>query len=305
MGTALDRHVVLVGFMGAGKTTLGREAARRTGLGFADLDAAVEHEVGDSIPDFFASHGETEFRRIETELTVRHLEHEPGGIVSLGGGAVTSPAVRDALGARAVTVWVEVDADTAWERVRGTDRPLAQDEAGFRRLFEERRAVYDEVADVTARDVDGVVLAAGGVHVETGALGWLGELVPGEGPVALVADRHVAGIYGMEAQLGLGSREVAVHEVPAGEEAKTQKVLERIWRALAAGAQRHARGARRRVDHGRRRPCGCHLPPRDRLGRRPDDPGRPGRRSDRRQDGDRPPRGQEPRRRLPLARRGR
>ncbi len=232
MGTALDRHVVLVGFMGAGKTTLGHEAARRTGLGFTDVDAAVEHEVGVSIPDFFASHGETEFRRIETELSVRHLEHEPEGILSLGGGAVTSPAVRDALRARAVTVWVEVDADTAWERVRGTDRPLAQDEPGFRRLFEERRAFYEEVADVTVRDVDGVVLAAGGVHVETGALGWLGELVPGDGPVALVADRHVAGIYGMEAQLGLGSREVAVHEVPAGEEAKTQKVLERLWRAL-------------------------------------------------------------------------
>ena len=229
---ALDRPVALVGFMGAGKTTLGAEAARRTGLGFVDVDAAVEHEVGDSIPDFFASHGETEFRRIEAELTLWHLEHEPDGILSLGGGAITSPAVRDALEARAVTVWIEVDVDTAWERVRGSERPLAKDEAGFRRLFEERRALYDEVADATARDVDGVVLAAGGVHVESGSLGWLGSLVPGEGPVALVADRRVAGIHGMEAQLGLGSRQVAVHEVPAGEEAKSPQVLERLWRAL-------------------------------------------------------------------------
>ena len=232
MGTALDRHLVLVGFMGAGKTTLGMEAGRRTGLPFADVDAAVEHEVGDSIADFFATHGETEFRRIEQELTVWHLANEPEGILSLGGGAVTSAAVRDALRAHAVTVWVDVEVDSAWERVRGTDRPLAQDERSFRRLFEERRALYEEVADVTVRDVDGVVLAAGGVHVETGALGWLGELVPGDGPVALVADRHVAGIYGMEAQLGLGSRKVAVHEVPSGEGAKTQKVLERLWRAL-------------------------------------------------------------------------
>ncbi|HWN21685.1 MAG TPA: iron-containing alcohol dehydrogenase, partial [Gaiellaceae bacterium] len=232
MGTPLDRHLVLVGFMGAGKTTLGMEAGRRTGLRFADVDAAVEHEVGDSIPDFFATHGEMEFRRIEEELTVWHLGNEPEGILSLGGGAVTSPAVRDALRAHAVTVWVDIDVDSAWERARGTDRPLAQDEHSFRRLFEERRALYEEVADVTVRDVDGVVLAAGGVHVETGSLGWLGELVPGAGPVALVADRHVAGIYGMEAQLGLGSRKVAVHEVPSGEEAKTPKVLERLWRAL-------------------------------------------------------------------------
>jgi shikimate kinase/3-dehydroquinate synthase len=232
VGTALDRHLVLVGFMGAGKTTLGIEAGRRTGLGFVDVDAAVEHEIGGSIPDFFATHGEMEFRRIEEELTLWHLANEPEGILSLGGGAVTSPAVRDALRAHAVTVWVDVDVDSAWERVRGTDRPLAQDEHSFRRLFDERRALYEEVADVTVRDVDGVVLAAGGVHVETGALGWLGELVPGDGPVALVADRHVAGIYGMEAQLGLGSRKVAVHEVPSGEAAKTQKVLERLWRAL-------------------------------------------------------------------------
>ena len=71
------------------------------------------------------------------------------------------------------------------------------------------------------RDADDVVLAAAGVHVERGALRRLGELVPGDGKVALVCDPNVAGIYGMDAQLALGSRLAQVHELPLGEEAKT------------------------------------------------------------------------------------
>ncbi len=128
---------------------------------------------------------------------------------------------------------MDVDVETAWSRVQGTDRPLAQDEADFRRLYEERRPLYESVADFVARDVDDVVLAAGGVHVETGSLERLGELVPGDGPVALVSDRHVAGIYGADAQLALGNRLVSTHELPPGEDAKTLVVAARLWDELA------------------------------------------------------------------------
>ncbi|HEY7179108.1 MAG TPA: 3-dehydroquinate synthase family protein, partial [Gaiella sp.] len=105
----------------------------------------------------------------------------------------------------------------------------------FHALHAARQPVYDAVADARAADVDGIVLAAAGVHVELGALDELEELVPGEGPVELVVDAHVAGIHGVRAQVALGARDVASHEVPAGEAAKTGSVLERLWDGLAIG----------------------------------------------------------------------
>ncbi len=129
-------------------------------------------------------------------------------------------------------MWLDLDADTCWERSRGSDRPLARDEAEFRRLYDERRPLYAEVADLVARDADDVVLAAAGVLVERGALARLGELVPGDGAVALVSDPHVAGIHGMDAQLALGPRLAEMHELPPGEEAKTLAALDRLWQEL-------------------------------------------------------------------------
>jgi 3-dehydroquinate synthetase len=117
-------------------------------------------------------------------------------------------------------------------RVRRSARPLAQDEAEFRRRFELRAPLYAEVADATARDVDDVALAAAGVHVERGALQRLGELVPGDGPVALVTDPNVAGIHGMDAQLALGARLAQVEVLPPGEDAKTLTAMSSLWRAL-------------------------------------------------------------------------
>ena len=86
-----------------------------------------------------------------------------------------------------------------------------------------------------ARDPDDVVLAAAGIHVELGAIDVLGDLVPGDGQAELVADRHVAGIHGVRAQLALGARDVGVHEVPQGEPAKTTAVLERLWSSFSIG----------------------------------------------------------------------
>jgi shikimate kinase / 3-dehydroquinate synthase len=204
--------------MGSGKSTAARA------LGGVDTDQLVETTAGKPIPEIFRDEGEAVFRSLEEQAVV----------AALGGGAVTSPVVRGALGG-ALTIWLDVDVDTCWERVRGSDRPLAQDEAAFRRLYEERRALYAEVADVVAKDAHDVVLAAAGVVVDRGALQQLGELVPGDGPVALVSDPHVAGIHGMEAQLALGPRLAEMHELPPGEEAKTLAALDRLWQELRLG----------------------------------------------------------------------
>ena len=155
--------------------------------------------------------------------------------MALGGGAVLSERTRATRAARAFTVLLDVDPETAWARVEGSDRPLARDPDAFRALHRERQPVYDDVADATALDVDGVVLAAAGVHVEPDSLDALGALVPGDGPLALVTDAHVSGIHGVRAQLALGARDVERHEVPAGEAAKTPAVLERLWTSLRIG----------------------------------------------------------------------
>ena len=209
------KNVALVGFMGSGKSTAARA------VGGVDVDDLVETRSGKSIPELFREEGEAAFRAREEEAV----------ILALGGGAVTSPRVRDAL-EDTLTIWLDVDVDTCWERVRGTDRPLAQDEAEFRRLYAERRSLYSRLADVVAKDVDDVALAAAGVVVERGALQRLGELVPGDGAVALISDPHVAGIHGMDAQLALGTRLTETHELPPGEEAKTLAAVDRVWQEL-------------------------------------------------------------------------
>jgi 3-dehydroquinate synthetase/shikimate kinase len=210
---------------------MAREVAQRTQLNVSQVDRSIEHQSGRSVVELFAE-GEAIFRQFEEHVVRTTLLSRRRLIVDLGGGAVTSPDVRQELRERAIVVWLDVDVDTCWERVQESDRPLAQDEATFRRLYEERLPLYREVADVVARDADDVVLAAAGVHVERGALGRLGELVPGEGAVALVSDTNVAGIHGMDAQLALGSRLAETHELPPGEEAKTLAAVDRLWQDL-------------------------------------------------------------------------
>jgi len=214
--------------MGAGKTTLGLEVARRLGREFVDLDQEIARAAGETIPELFARRGESEFRVLEQAAALERLSRGKAAVVALGGGAVTSPAIRRALREHAVTVHVEVDPALAWERARGSSRPLAREESQFRTLYEQRLPVYREVADATARDADDAVLAAAGIHVAIGALESLGELVPGEGQVALVADRHVAGIYGAAVQPELGRRLASTHEV-AG---KSADDLTGLWREL-------------------------------------------------------------------------
>jgi shikimate kinase/3-dehydroquinate synthase len=232
---ALGRHLALAGFMGSGKTTAGKTVAARLGRPFVDLDREVEARAGAAIAELFATRGEAGFREVEEAVARDVLSGGEPVVVALGGGAVLSGRTRDDLAARAFTVFLDVDPEVAWQRVGGTDRPLAQAEEAFHALHRDRQPLYEEVADAHARDVDGIVLAAAGVHVEVGALDELGELVPGDGPVELVADRHVSGIHGIRAQVALGARDVEQHEVPAGEAAKTPAVLERLWTTLRIG----------------------------------------------------------------------
>jgi shikimate kinase / 3-dehydroquinate synthase len=230
---ALGRQLALVGFMGAGKTTLAPLVAERLGRRSVDCDRLLEGRVQLKLDELFATTGELEFRIAEAGIVVGALESSPEAVIALGGGAIKSPTVRDALRDTALTVLVDVDVDAAWKRVDGSDRPLAQNAEQFRALYEERLPLYREVADAVARDVDGIVLAAAGVHHEPGALGRLGDLVPGDGPVALVADSTVLEIHGRRAQESLGDRLVSSHELPPGEAAKQLHVVERLWSELS------------------------------------------------------------------------
>ncbi|MFN2468091.1 MAG: bifunctional shikimate kinase/3-dehydroquinate synthase [Gaiellaceae bacterium] len=218
--------------MGAGKTTLGLEVAERLGRPFLDLDHELERQARATIPELFAQRGEAEFRVLEAQASVEILRSRQPAVLALGGGAITTEPVRRALADHALSVLIEVEPDAAWERVLGSGRPLAGDAGEFRALYDRRRPLYEQAAQARARDSDGVVLAAGGVHLEAASLELLGNLVPGTGRVALVADSRVAGIHGAAAQLALGRRLASTHELPAGEEAKTAAVCERLWRAF-------------------------------------------------------------------------
>jgi shikimate kinase/3-dehydroquinate synthase len=230
---ALSRHLALIGFMGAGKSSLRRSVAERLHRDGIDLDGVIQSRIG-SIAAYFDERGEAAFRKLEAQEIEFALGDTEPAVLDLGGGAVTTESVREALAERAFVVFVDVDVDTAWRRVRGSDRPLAQDEGRFRQLYEERRPIYRSVADatVTSGDPDAVLLVAAGIHYETGSLERLGELVPGSEPVALIADEVVLGLYGEAAKRGLATRLQGVHEVPAGEPAKQVAVLEQLWSEL-------------------------------------------------------------------------
>jgi shikimate kinase len=170
--------VALIGFMAAGKSIVGRLAAKRLEVPFVDSDALVEQREG-PIAEIFAVRGEQAFRVIERDVVVEVLEtalREPC-VVALGGGAVLSGDVRVALQRLPHVAWLTAPADVLWARVCSAapgGRPLAQDEQAFRRLLDERNELYRRVASAevlndgsrapaaVADELAG--LAAGGVH---------------------------------------------------------------------------------------------------------------------------------------------
>jgi shikimate kinase/3-dehydroquinate synthase len=204
VATALDRHIALIGFMGAGKSTVGKEVARRTGRPFVDTDAEIEAQHG-PIADLFAR-GEAEFRQLEALVVEKELSAAEPSVIALGGGAYEA-----ARSDRALAILLDVDPNAAWERSRESGRPLAQDETAFRELFAQRD--YRGVADAVATDAEGVLLAALGIRIGAGKA---------DGDVLLV-DERVRQLHGFELDQTITVRE------------KTLAEAERVWRELRLG----------------------------------------------------------------------
>src|SRR5260221_1740049 len=156
--TALGtRSVVLVGMMGAGKSTIGRRLSARLRLPFLDADIEIEAAAGMSIPDIFETHGEPHFRDGEARVIARLVDSGPG-VLATGGGAFMREETRNRIRDKAVSIWLKADADIIMRRVkRRADRPLLQTAdpvATVSRLLEQREPVYQN-ADLTiwSRDV--------------------------------------------------------------------------------------------------------------------------------------------------------
>jgi len=243
------RKLVMIGFMGAGKSTAAAGAASALGIEAIDVDARIEQSLGKPIERVFGQDGEAAFRTAEERITLELLRTPGTCVLSLGGGAIGSRAVRAAL-AEHVTIWIDVELDTAWSRCAGSGRPLAQDRDAFARLYSAREPVYAQLADVIvpglrAGSIEPVVAALEGIPPRTkllwaasdsgdyGAYVGPGLLTERFWPAAitgrrfLVSDGNVARIYG--GALGrLAGRVV----VMPGEQSKTVAHAEIVWTEL-------------------------------------------------------------------------
>jgi shikimate kinase len=143
----LDRPIVLVGLMGAGKSTVGRRLARRLGLPFVDSDIAIEEASGSPTAELFERYGENDFRDGERRLVARLVEGDVR-VIATGGGAFNDPRTREILNQRAITVWLDAPVDVLAERTsRRNNRPLlhkGNPEQILSRLADERRGFYEE-----------------------------------------------------------------------------------------------------------------------------------------------------------------
>ncbi|MEO8684647.1 MAG: shikimate kinase [Devosia sp.] len=158
------RPLVLVGMMGAGKTTVGRRLANQLGRAFLDSDDEIEKAAQMTIPEIFAQRGEPEFRAGETRVIARVLK-DRDIVLATGGGAFVNPETRAQVKGGAVSVWIKADFDLLFARVsRRSNRPLlktANPRETLQKLIDERYPIYAE-ADVTvvSRDVPQDVVAA-------------------------------------------------------------------------------------------------------------------------------------------------
>jgi len=143
--------IYVVGFMGAGKSTVGRHLAHRLGWSFFDTDTEIESAEKAAISEIFASRGEEEFRRIENAVIAQHvrwIERGHPAVLALGGGAFTMPANRELLQDNGISIWLDCPFETVQHRVgQATHRPLARDPEAFAALYAGRRDHY-RLADV-------------------------------------------------------------------------------------------------------------------------------------------------------------
>lgn len=248
-------RVVLVGFMGAGKTSLAERWARSAGASlWFDSDVAVLRDLAcTTVADAFRDHGEDGFRAAEARVIAAREPRLRRGLEvwSLGGGAPVHPDVRRLL-ADACVVWLDAPAKVLWARIAGSDRPLARDWAAFERLWHARRELYAEVShvriDATADLAElglGRELASllptgwfgSSVAVGDGLLQRMGDLaaVTSAGSVAIVADRAVDTVAGsLRHQLeATGAEILSDVRLPMGEWNKQLGTVERLLRAWA------------------------------------------------------------------------
>lgn len=154
----IDRPVVMVGLMGAGKTSVGRALARRLGIPFVDSDKEIELAAGCSVVDIFSMYGEEEFRRVEQRVIERILDTPPAlKVISTGEGAFITPAIREMVLNRALSVWLRADLDLLVKRTGARDtRPqlLNTDSRKIlQQLIDERYRTY-ALADITVETKD-------------------------------------------------------------------------------------------------------------------------------------------------------
>ena len=141
-----SKSLVLVGFMAAGKSTIGRLLARELRLPFMDSDREIEKLMGCTIPTIFRDHGDREFRRIERETIARIVVPEPQ-VVSIGGGAFTNAQTRETLNRRALTIWLDTPFNVVIDRLSESNaRPLATGKTAeeLHQLWEQRRPFYEQ-----------------------------------------------------------------------------------------------------------------------------------------------------------------
>lgn len=165
-----DRTIVLVGLMGAGKTTVGRRLAKRLGLDFVDADEAIEEAAGMSVSDYFDQYGEPAFREGERKVIRRLLIESDRCVLATGGGAFMDDETRSLIGDQGLSVWLRADLDLLVKRTsKRNTRPLLRQgnpREILQKLIDERYPIYAEAnitidtADVPHDDVVDIIVSA-------------------------------------------------------------------------------------------------------------------------------------------------
>jgi len=258
------RNLVLTGFMGTGKTSVGRLVAERLGRPFVDMDALVEVRAGKPITRIFAEEGEPHFRAIEAALC-RELSERSGLVIATGGGALIDPENRAVMAERGILVCLRADAEAVLSRVgSSTDRPLLQSadpQAAIARLLASREEAYAAIpwqVNTTGRSLEEIAEAVAGltdvqtlrvphhegayeIHIGSGVLAYLGAILRATGVtpgarVVVVTNTVVEPLYAEQVETALRSAELRTTRVviPDGEAHKILATVEQLYDAFLA-----------------------------------------------------------------------